>query len=113
MSALGPIKIELGKGCWLDRVREVVVKNNIPIALSHIQFKILDYLARNMGRPVRTEDITEQVWGHGSLMTKDEVYVQICRIRSRLDDGKNPSVRLVTIRGFGYVLAGDAEEPNV
>ncbi len=105
MSYLGPMRIDFGKNLWLDRVREIVMKNDVPISLSHTQFKILDCLARNIGRPVSIQSLIESAWGPNSLMTKDEVYVQISRIRNRLGDNRVPAHYLITVRGFGYILA--------
>jgi DNA-binding response OmpR family regulator len=96
--------IELGGNCYLDLVRETLVRDGLAIALSRTQFRLLYVLARNLGHPVTTRELIRYVWGYEELIDRNDLYVYICRIRQRLEDDPRKPQYLLSLRGMGYIL---------
>jgi DNA-binding response OmpR family regulator len=96
--------IYLDKDCYLDVSQEVLVKRGLRIHFSRIQFRILERLAQDICRPVSSEEIIAYAWGPHSLVSKDELYVYINRIRNRLEDNPKKPKYLLSVRGYGYIL---------
>ncbi|MED4444053.1 transcriptional regulator [Bacillus thuringiensis] len=87
----------------LDIQKETIIKNGLQLSLSRIQFKLLFYLVCNKKVPISSEELIQYAWGKNDYITKDELYVYICRLRKRIeDDFKNPKL-LLSIRRVGYM----------
>ena len=70
------------------------------------EFDILDFLIKNWGKPLTSEEIFENVWGDviGDLTT---VAVHIKRLRKKIEeDPSNPQI-IKTIHGKGYCFGWD------
>jgi len=79
--------------------------------LTEREAELLRYLAGNAGRAVSREELLERVWRTDptGLETRT-VDMQVARLREKLrDDPENPRV-LLTVRGKGYMLAGDGRK---
>lgn len=80
------------------------------LALTRTQYGVLEYLARNAGRPVTRDMIIEHVWRVRSAEpspTIVDVYVNY--LRDKIDAGSTPKL-IHTIRGVGYML-GNPPDP--
>ena len=77
-----------------------------PLRLTAGEFKVLAFLAENVGRVVSHTDIYYAM--HQESLTdgdsREPVKVLISRLRLKLDDAKLTSPSIRTVRGFGYVL---------
>lgn len=96
--------LSLGDDCFLDLAKEIMVKDDFPVALSRIQFRILYYLGLNLGIPVTNQELIRFAWGEDSFISVGELYVYINRIRQRLEDDRRKPQYLFCLRGVGYVL---------
>jgi DNA-binding response OmpR family regulator len=67
------------------------------------EFSLLEYLARNAGRPVSKAMILQHVWDYDFDPQTNVVEVLVSRLRSKVDEGA-ASKLIQTIRGVGYVL---------
>ncbi len=65
----------------LDIQKETIIKNGLQLSLSRIQFKLLFYLVCNKKVPISSEELIQYAWGTNDYITKDELYVYICRLR--------------------------------
>ncbi|UOF89541.1 helix-turn-helix domain-containing protein [Fodinisporobacter ferrooxydans] len=102
MTIINGKRISIGQDCYLEYWS--LYKDNAKVALSPTQFRILQYLALNIGNPVSTDQLILNVWGPETLIGPNDLHVHIKRLRDRLeDDGRNPKC-LLTIRGIGYIL---------
>lgn len=74
-----------------------------PLDLSPTEFRLLDTLARKIGRTVSREVLLSRIWNFygGDTRTVD---VHISRLRKKLDDGKRPSLVISSVRSRGYRL---------
>jgi two-component system OmpR family response regulator len=74
-----------------------------PVRLLHMEFRLLEFLARNAGDIVSRRIIFEQVWGYYFDPGANLINVHIARLRKRLDRPDRPSA-IVTVKGEGYRL---------
>lgn len=92
----------------LDTQRMHVTINNAVISLSSREFRLLEYLMRNAGRPLTRIQILEHVWDYNTDSDSNMVDVYINFLRKKIDvDRKNPS-HIETIRGYGYRFRDNA-----
>lgn len=103
--------IQLDKNCFLDFERDIVVKGRLEIPLSRLQIHVLRRLSLSLGQPVSREDIIKAVWGSNAdpLISMDELYVVIHRIRTRIEGRNKDSKFIISIRGLGYLLRAKVE----
>ena len=79
------------------------------VALTGYEFALLEALARRAGRVLSREQLMELARGTAEEAFDRSVDVHVSRLRQKLgDDPKRPRL-LKTVRGAGYVLAGEAE----
>jgi DNA-binding response OmpR family regulator len=90
---LGPLVID-------SAAHEVSVDGR-PIQLTHQEFALLEFLARNRGRVFSRQQLLERVWGvdyYGGSRTVD---IHVRRLRMKLASAAKP---LETVRGVGYKM---------
>jgi two-component system phosphate regulon response regulator PhoB/two-component system alkaline phosphatase synthesis response regulator PhoP len=82
---------------------ETALLRGTPLDLSPTEFRLLEALARRMGRTVPREELLSKIWSFygGDTRTVD---VHISRLRKKLDDGKRPALAVNSLRGRGYRL---------
>lgn len=96
----GPLRIEVYK-------RQVFL-NGKRIALTGMEFDLLELLASNAGKTVSRADILQKVWGYSPRHYADMrvVDVHVSRLRSKIGDNpKNPEY-IHTDWGTGYFFQG-------
>lgn len=93
--------ISLGEDCYLDIEQEVIIKDGMERGLSRTMFRVLRYLAENMGEEVSPTEMIRRGWGKNSTIRKDALYVVIKRIRDRLEDDPSNPQCLVSNYGTG------------
>jgi len=84
-----------------------VYKNNQPIILTALEYKLRLTLARSKGQVLTRQQILEAIWDVGGDFVNDNTLtVYIKRLREKIeDDPENPNL-ILTVRGLGY-KAGD------
>ncbi|MGI6664151.1 MAG: response regulator transcription factor [Christensenellaceae bacterium] len=83
----------------LDTEKYQVTNDGIPVSLTQMEFKLLQYLLMHQGTAISRDTLLSSVWGyeyHGGTRTID-VHVQT--LRQKL--GEN-SAQIETVRGIGY-----------
>lgn len=82
---------------------ETALLRGASLDLSPTEFRLLEALARRMGRTVPREELLSKIWSFygGDTRTVD---VHISRLRKKLDDGKRPALAVNSLRGRGYRL---------
>jgi len=71
------------------------------LPVTHLEFKLLHYLASRPGRVFSREQLLDRVWGREKYITLRSVDVYVRRLRQKVDVSGNPSL-LKTVRGAGY-----------
>lgn len=84
-----------------------VIRGDSLIDLQPLEFSLLEYLMRNVGRVVSKTMIQEHVWDYDFSPGTNVVESKICYLREKID--KYFDTKLIhTIRGVGYVLKKDS-----
>jgi two-component system OmpR family response regulator len=87
----------------LDSETLRVSRGDSTIAVSPKEFALLRLLAADAGTPVSRQRILEHVWGSAEHIDRNVVDQYISYLRRKLDPGEC-GIRIVTVRGSGYVL---------
>jgi DNA-binding response OmpR family regulator len=95
----------------LDLVRRKVVRAGRLIDLRPKEFLLLEYLARNVNRPVTRTMIMEHVWSSSFEGLSNVVDVYINSLRNKIDRGFKEKL-IQTNRGVGYSLVLPSLMPN-
>ena len=83
----------------LDPVSREVFSGSTPVALTHIEFDLLELFLRNPNRVFTRDNLLNQVWGYDFAGDEKVVNIHIMNLRRKL--GQN---LIDTIRGVGYRL---------
>ncbi|MBQ7958196.1 MAG: response regulator transcription factor [Oscillospiraceae bacterium] len=86
----------------LDVKSRCIVKDNVPIELTQVEYQILEYFFRNRNTALDRKSILNHIWGDGYYGDDKIVDVNIRRIRMKIEDEPSNPKYLVTIWGFGY-----------
>ena len=87
----------------IDTMAREVTRGGAPVSLTPKEYALLEYLARNAGRAVTREQISEHVWKAELDPKTNIVDVYVNYLRKKIDAGDAPAL-LHTVRGTGYVL---------
>lgn len=84
-----------------------VYKNNQPIWLTALEYKLMLMLACHRGRVLTRSQLLQEIWDlAGDFVNDNTLTVYIKRLREKIeDDPREPSI-IRTVRGLGY-RAGD------
>ena len=88
----------------------VVSKNDENIELTHREFELLYYLAKQIGQVMNREHLLQTVWGYDYFGDVQTVDVTVRRLREKIEDNPSRPVWLVTRRGVGYYLRNPEAE---
>ncbi len=90
----GGVRVDLG-------ARQVSVGGR-PLSLGPLEFKLLEYLARNSGIAVSREQIMSEVYSYDADISSERVDLLVRRLRGKLGDVEGRHIAAVP--GFGYRL---------
>jgi len=100
--ATEPTTLSAGELSMNLLTREVKRKDQ-QIELQPMEFSLLEYLMRNIGRVVSKTMIMEHVWDYNFDPQTNVVEARVCRLRDKVDRDFDKKL-IHTIRGVGYVL---------
>jgi DNA-binding response OmpR family regulator len=93
----------------LDPGSRTVELDGKEVHLTGYEFSLLEALARRAGRILTREQLMELARGNAEDAFDRSIDVHVSRLRQKLgDDPKHPRL-IKTVRGSGYVLAGEHE----
>lgn len=93
---------EIG-GMVVDTGRRTVTRSGSDVALTSIEFDLLEALVRNRPRVVSKQQLLSRVWGYGEGEFDDHVVeVHVSALRGKLE-AHGPRI-IHTVRGAGYAL---------
>ncbi len=86
----------------INRETYEVKKSGIVIEMSHKEFELLYFLAKNRGRVFDREYLLEKVWGYDYFGETRTVDVHIRNIRKKIEEDNSNPEYVKTVRGIGY-----------
>ncbi|MEK8128971.1 response regulator YycF [Paenibacillus filicis] len=89
---------------FIDTDMYVVYKDGKPLDLTHREFELVQYLARNSGKVMTREHLLQAVWGFEYFGDVRTVDVTIRRLREKLEDDPSRPEYIITRRGLGYMM---------
>lgn len=95
-------------GLTIDPGAHRVQRDGRDLATTHLEFRLLHYLASNPGRVFSRQQILDRVWGRERAITARSVDVYVRRLRQKVDADGEPSL-LRTVRGAGYRFEARAD----
>jgi two-component system OmpR family response regulator len=100
------MRLEHG-GIAMDLLRREVSRDGQVIPLQPREYRILEELMREGGRPITRTMLLERVWNYHFDPQTNIVETHISRLRSKLNEGGKPDL-IETVRGIGYRMAEHA-----
>jgi two-component system response regulator VicR len=88
----------------IDNDTYVVYKSGAPLDLTHREFELVYYLAKNSGRVMTREHLLQAVWGYDYYGDVRTVDVTIRRLREKIEDDPSRPEYITTRRGLGYMM---------
>lgn len=82
--------------------RAEVTKNNVPVELSAMEFKLLQFLIENGGAVHSRDRLLDEVWGYDAMPSTRTVDVHVAWLRQKLEDNPKYPQFIQTVHGFGY-----------
>lgn len=95
----GPVKIDLA--------RHVVTRNGNEVRLSATEFKLLAYLAQNVGRVLTHRALLIEIWGMEYAEQLEYLRVYIRQLRIKLEEDPRTPTLLLTEPCIGYRFISD------
>ncbi len=88
----------------VDFAARTVLVDSETVSLSPLEFRLLEFMARNAGRAFSRDQLMSGIYGFTVDISTDRIDVLARRVRKRLGDGALRGDQLVTVPGFGYRL---------
>jgi len=92
--------------CPIDVARHEVTCEDEPVALTALEFELLQTLAASPGRVFSRRQLLERVWGWDYAGDERLVDVHIRKLRRALGDDAADARFIATVRGVGYKAIG-------
>lgn len=89
---------------FIDSDMYVVYKDDVPLDLTHREFELLQYMAKNSGKVMTREHLLQAVWGFEYFGDVRTVDVTIRRVREKIEDDSSRPRYIETRRGLGYMM---------
>ena len=86
----------------VDLKRAEVRKNSLPIELSAMEFRLLQFFIENRGDVHSRDDLLDAVWGYDAMPTTRTVDVHIAWLRHKLEENPRRPRYIQTVHGIGY-----------
>lgn len=89
-------------GIILDTDTKQVTVDGEEVRLTPIEYKITEYLMRNMGKVLSSSQIYEAVWNEPSYTSEKTVTVHIRNIREKIEINPKEPKYIKVVYGLGY-----------
>jgi two-component system response regulator VicR len=94
----------------IDTKSYTVEKNGQNIDITHREFALLYYMAKNRGQVMTRDHLLQAVWGFDYFGDARTVDVTIRRLREKIEDDPSSPQYIITRRGLGYMMRSTLEE---
>jgi DNA-binding response OmpR family regulator len=90
----------------VDFVRREVRRHGAPIALTPLEFRLLETFIRHRGRALGRQRLIDEAWGHDTFVTTRVVDNQVTNLRKKVEADPAAPQHILSVRGFGYRFDG-------
>ena len=87
---------------WLNNLH--ILRDGEIVKLTATEYGIVEYLMKNLGRILSTDQIYEAVWGEPPIAGDKTVTVHIRRIREKIEINPKEPKYLKVVWGIGYKI---------
>jgi DNA-binding response OmpR family regulator len=84
----------------------IVTVGGKQVTTTATEFRLLDYLVRNVGRVFTRDQLLDAVWKETAFVTPRSVDVYVSKIREKIEQDPDEPRYLKTVRGAGYRFEG-------
>ena len=96
--AFGDVRVDFRRG--------EVFRDNEPVALSALEFKLLAYFIQHRGELLSRNELLDKVWGYDAMPTTRTVDVHVASLRQKLERNASRPAFILTAHRRGYRFAG-------
>lgn len=89
-------------GLCLNTENKTVTVDGEDVHLTRIEYKILEFLAKNRGRVYSAEDIYSNVWNEETVVGDNTIAVHVRHIREKIEINPKEPKYLKVVWGIGY-----------
>jgi len=86
----------------IDSAGMRITVRGAPLTTTATEFRLLEYLARHVGRVFTRDELLDAVWRDTAFVTPRSVDVYVSRLREKIEVNAEDPVYLRTVRGAGY-----------
>jgi len=104
-----PRRVIESRGLSIDPSSYRVTRDNKPVTLSTLEFRLLYYLATRPNRVFSRDQLLDAVWGTERFVTPRSVDVYIRRLREKVENDADHPAFLKTVRGAGYMFESEGQ----
>ena len=95
----------------IDFAQHLVMMDGKEVVLTPTEYRIISYLAQNVGRVVTQDLLLEHVWGSEYVGEGHMLQVNINRLRRKIEPDHAHPHYILTKVGIGYLLASQPDAP--
>lgn len=93
----------------LDKTTRIVTRDGEPLALTAVEFDLLEALMRAAGRIVTREELVKAILGRDLTPYDRSIDTHVSNLRKKLGHYLDGVERIKTVRGVGYIYARPRE----
>ena len=93
----------------VDFEKRIVLLNGAQIHLTPVEYRIMEYLARNSGKMITYQMLLEKIWGPYTSGSNKILRVNMTNIRRKIGDNPAEPKYIFTEPGVGYRMAESSE----
>jgi two-component system alkaline phosphatase synthesis response regulator PhoP len=90
----------------VDFRRAEVTREDAPVELSALEFKLLKYFIENRGATISRDELLDKVWGYDAMPYSRTVDVHVSWLRQKLEPNPAHPQYILTVHRQGYKFAG-------
>ncbi|MDE2361458.1 MAG: response regulator transcription factor [Hyphomicrobiales bacterium] len=99
--------------CVLDMKKRELARDGSSVALTDLEFRLLAFMLENPARVLSREEISHALNLHNRAPQDRSIDTHIARLRRKLEPLGGEPTLIKSVRGVGYVFAGDVSSSRL
>lgn len=96
------VTVRIDDRLLLDRARCQAIVDGQKVALSSVEYKLLECFVDNPGRVLTHQSLLSQIWGWEYVDERSYLKVYVCNLRKKIERNPRKPEYILTERGLGY-----------